>query len=216
MLLFLGLGTFAQESTADLGNFNEAEITNGLKVIFERADKTSIEITGSNKEKVKANVENGLLRIGLRGYRLLNEDDTQVVIYYTQINRVTARRNSEIEFSEELEQEQIAFEIKEGSDLAVSLNVDLLSARVSTSSTLFASGEAKKMEVKVFSEGAFQGENLITETADTEVNTNAIANIFVKDYLKATANAGGTILVYGDTKEIDQKTSLGGSVKKLD
>lgn len=216
MLLFLGLGTFAQEITVDLDNFAEAEITNGLKVIFEKADETSIKITGSSREKVKANVNNGVLRIGLRGYRLLKDDDTVVVIYYTEIDKVTAKRNAEIEFSEELEQTKIAFEVKEGSDLEVSLKVDFLYARVATSATLIASGQAKNMEINILSEGSFQGENLITETADTEVSTNGIANIFVKDYLKATANAGGTILVYGDTKKIDEKTTLGGSVKKLD
>lgn len=215
MLLFLGLGTSAQELTIELENFNQAEITNGLNVIFSKSDKNSVKITGISREKVNVNVDNGILIIGLKGYRLLTGDDTCVMVFYTEINKVTANQNSKIQFSQDLKQDQIEFQVQQGSDLTVSLEVNTLKVSVATSATIIAAGKAKNQEIAVISEGKFQGENLKGERIAIEVSNNGLATISVKESLNATAKAGGTIFVYGQPENIQEKTTLGGSIKKL-
>ncbi|MGB8704547.1 MAG: DUF2807 domain-containing protein [Gillisia sp.] len=41
------------------------------------------------------------------------------------------------------------------------------------------------------------------------------ANVNAKEYVKASTKAGGNIYIYGNPETIDQETTFGGTIKKI-
>ena len=73
-------------------------------------------------------------------------------------------------------------------------------------------GDAREQEIIINSGGQFFGKNLESKNAQVKISAGGIAEINVKDYLKANTNAGGVVKIYGNPKEIDSQKVLGGKI----
>lgn len=98
--LLLSIGTIgtAQEISIDLDNFNKIEVTRGLKVNLTSAKENKAVIIGNSRDKVKVNVERGILKVSSGLNQLLETDNTLITIYFKDLQNVEARQNSRVEF----------------------------------------------------------------------------------------------------------------------
>ena len=76
-------------------------------------------------------------------------------------------------------------------------------------------GKADIQEIEVMAAGKFKGENLIGNNVDVSISAGGKANVFAKKYVNAKVNAGGNIYIYGNPEKIDEKTTFGGKIKKI-
>ncbi len=217
LLLFLGCAsvTFAQDITMELDNFTEAEISKGLRVNFTQAEENKAIITGTSRDNVNLHVKNGVLKVSINLDHLWNEDNTVVNIYYKQLIRLEAKQNAKIDLCGKITQPMIKLRVQEGSDVKANINVENLYASVVTGGNLYIIGNAKKQEIDVKAAGDFKGENLIGNEVEVSIVGGGTASIFSKAYVNAKVRAGGTIYVYGNPKKIDERTTFGGSIKKI-
>lgn len=213
--LLLGIGMSAQEITVDLENFSDVEVTRGLKVKLTQADENMAVITGNSRERVQVKVERGVLVIKTSVNQLLKEDNTAVEIYYKQINSITSRQNSSVEFSGKITQTIFRVRASEGAEIIATMDVENLIAVASTGGTLNFEGKALIQEIDIRAAGEYKGENLKGNEIDVKVNGGGNANIFAKKYVNATVRAGGNIYIYGNPEKVEEKTSFGGSIKKI-
>jgi len=215
MLLSCGFVAGAQEITMDLGNFSEAEITNGLMVNFIQSDENKAVIKGNSRDKVKLDVENGVLNIHTGINQIWTEDNTLIIIYYKQLQKIDARRNAKVELCGKITQPLIWLRAQEGSDITAQIEVNNLIANITTGGNLNIIGKADIQEIEVMAAGKFQGENLIGNTIDVSISAGGMANVNAKKYVNANVNAGGNIYIYGNPDKINEKTSFGGKIKKI-
>jgi hypothetical protein len=215
MILLCSVAVNAQEITVDLNNFTQAEISNGLKVKFIKAEENKAVITGDKREEVKLKVEEGVLKINMSINHIWNEDNTLVDVYYKQLNRVEAKQGSRVEIKTMMRQAVVSFRAKEGSEILADVNVEDFSASAVTGGQLKISGTADQQEIDVSSAGEFKGENLIGKDVDVTINGGGTANVFSKEFVKARVRAGGSIFIYGDPVRLDQATTLGGTIKNI-
>jgi hypothetical protein len=62
--------------------------------------------------------------------------------------------------------------------------------------------------------GTLETSKLISKQTTISVNAGGDASIHATDYVDAKVRAGGSILIYGKPKEINQKSVLGGIIKE--
>ncbi len=213
--LLLVLSSSAQEITIDLENFSDVEVTRGLKVNFTQAGENKAIITGNSRDKVQVNVNKGVLVIKTSLNQLLKADNTVVEIYYKQINSITSRQNSSIEFCGKITQPILRVRASEGAQVLATMDVENLIAVASTGGTLNLMGKALIQEIDVRAAGEFKGENLKGDNINVNLNGGGNANIFARKYVNATVRAGGNIYIYGNPEKVEEKTSFGGSIKKI-
>lgn len=215
LLLCHGLVAGAQEITMDLGNFSEVEVTNGLLVNFVQAEENKAVIIGNSRDKVKIEVEMGILNIHTDLNKIWNADNTLIIIYYKKLEKIEAQRNSRLELCGKITQPIIRFEVQEGSEITANIEVNNLIASISTGGNLRIIGNANIQEIEVMAAGKFKGENLVGETINVSISAGGMANVNAKNYVNAQVNAGGNIYIYGNPLKVDEKTTFGGKIKKI-
>jgi len=215
LLCHHGLVAGAQEITMDLGNFSEVEVTNGLLVNFIQAEENKAVIIGFSRDKVKIEVENGILNIHTDLNKIWNEDNTLIIIYYKNLQKIEAKRNAKLELCGKITQPLIRFEVQEGSDITANIKVNNLIARISTGGNLRIIGNADVQEIEVMAAGKFKGENLVGESIDVNISAGGMANVNATNYVNAKVNAGGNIYIYGNPVKVDKTTTFGGKITKI-
>ena len=216
MLLGFFSIAYSQETIVDLDNFTEAEITKGLTVNFTKGEENKAIITGSSRDKVNLKVKNGVLKVSIDLDHLWNEDNTIVNITYKQLLKVEAKQNAKIDLCGKIVQPLFQIRVQEGSDVKAHLDVENLYASVVTGGNLMVIGKATKQDIDVKAAGDFKGENLIGSEVEVSISGGGTASVFSKAYVNAKVRAGGTIYVYGNPEKIDEKTTFGGTIKKID
>lgn len=205
----------AQEISMDLQNFSEAKISNGLLVNFIQSTENKAVIIGNSRDKVKIDVENGVLNIHTNLNQIWTKDNTLIIIYYKQLQKIDARRNSKVELCGKITQPFLWFRVQEGSDITAQIEVNNLIANVTTGGNLRIIGKADVQEIEVMAAGKFKGENLPGNNIDVSIRAGGMANINANKYVNANVNAGGNIYIYGNPEKIDEKTTFGGKIKKI-
>jgi len=215
MILFQGFVSEAQEITMDLENFTEAKITNGLLVNFIQSTENKAVITGSSRDKVDIEVENGVVYIHTDINQIWTEDNATIIIYFIQLQKMEARRNAKVKVSGKITQPLISLRAQEGSDITAEIEVNNLIANITTGGLLKITGKADFQKIEVMAAGKFKGENLVGKTIDINISAGGMANVNATKYVDANVHAGGNIYVYGNPEKVDKKTTFGGKIKKI-
>lgn len=215
ILVFLAHGMIAQEVRVDLENFSEVEVSRGLKVNISQGKENVATITGESRNKVQVRVEKGVLIIKSSLTQLLENDNTLISVTYKQMQALQARQNSKVEFCSKVVQPLIKLRASEGAQVFANIEVENLVATASTGGNLTLIGNALIQEIDVKAAGEFKGENLTGESINVVSNGGGNANVFAKKYVNATVRAGGHVYIYGDPEKVEEKTSFGGTIKKI-
>lgn len=217
MLFLLGVinTVTSQEIEIKLENFYEIHVSRGLKVMLHQADENRAVITGNSRDEVDLKVERGRLLVKSSLNKLLKIDDTQVDLYFKELQYIDVSQNSYVEFKTEIEQSTIKLRSREGAELNLKVNVQDLIATAITGGTIKIEGSAVNQEIAVRAAGEFWGENLVGEKIDVRINGGGRVNVFSNNYVNAFVRAGGNIYIYGNPELVDKKTSFGGSIQKI-
>lgn len=214
IMFIITIGVSSQEKVILPEEFIGIEISRGLRTNLIPSNEDKVVIKGKSREKIQVNVENGILKVRASQVQLLESDDTIVDVYFKYILAVEARHNSKIFISKKLKQPLLKLKAREGASIFADVDVENIVASSVTGGSITVTGKAAIQEIEVKS-GSYRGENLIGENINVVLNGGGTANIFAKKYVNAMALAGGHIYIYGNPEEIHEKTSFGGSIKKI-
>jgi hypothetical protein len=214
ILFLITMEMSSQERRILPEEFIGIEISRGLRTNLIPSNENKVIISGKGIKKITAQVVNGILKVSGGQAQMLNTDDTIIDIYFKYILVVEARHNSRVYFTKKLKQPLLKLKAREGASIFADLEVENIVANSLTGGSITVTGKAAIQEVEVKS-GTYRGENLIGENINVVLNGNGTANIFAKKYVNAMALAGGQIYIYGNPREIHEKTSFGGSIKKI-
>ena len=215
--LLLSIGTIgtAQEISIDLDNFNKIEVTRGLKVNLTSAKENKAVIIGNSRDKVKVNVERGILKVSSGLNQLLETDNTLITIYFKDLQNVEARQNSRVEFCQKITQPLLILKSREGSDIFANIEIENLVAGLATGGSITVIGKADIQEIDVKAAGDFRGENLLGQNVNIKLTGGGTANINAKNYVNAAVRAGGIVHIYGNPEELIENITFGGTIKKI-
>ena len=211
-LLLISSITFAQ-SERFIGDFNKVTSFDKIDVVLISGAENKVILKGANSEEVELINNNGELKLRLPFDKILAGDDVSATVYYKKLNALEANEGSRISCDTEIN--AIGFDIitKEGAEIVLNnLVADKLKVRCGAGSVVTVKGTVKNQDVLANSGAKYDGQDCITQQTSVTVNAGGIANVNVTDIVDAKTRAGGTITIYGNPKQTNQKTVAGGKI----
>jgi hypothetical protein len=211
-LLFLSSLAFAQIEKS-VGDFTKVTSFDKIDVLLLSGTENKVILNGTNSEEVELINNNGELKIRMSLTKMLSGDNVSATVYYKKLEALEANEGSRIACSTEIK--SISFDIitKEGAEIVLqNLISDKLKVRSSAGSLVTVKGTVKNQDVLVNSGAKYDGQDCVTQQTTVTVNAGGIANVNASDLVDAKTRAGGTITIYGNPKQINQKSVAGGKI----
>jgi hypothetical protein len=209
--VFLSQFTFAQTTIA-LGDFTDLKVFDKLSVTLIASNENKAVITGTNQSDVEVVNKNGLLKIRMPLTKTMSGDVIKVTLYFNKIQSIDANEGSTVTCADTFKQTTLDLGTQEGARITVVLDVDKTSIKAYSGGIITLSGKAITQSVSINSGGILKASDL--ETSQTTVSVSAGGNAEVKasTLVDAKVKAGGTVVIYGKPKQINQETLMGGSI----
>lgn len=185
-----------------IGSFHAVKTAAGIQVILTKGNKEELAVTASDADlvdKVKTVVTNGVLKISRE-----NDDwkfwerrrNWRVVVYvsYTKLDGLEASSGGSIQ--------------------AKSVDLDKLSADVSSGGSITVTGKAAALNVDGSSGGIFRGYDLSVTYCKADVSSGGGVQVTVEKEISAEASSGGYVRFKGDGLIRNINVSSGGTVRR--
>ncbi|NHN25581.1 DUF2807 domain-containing protein [Flavobacterium jejuense] len=213
-LLFISAFGFSQVEK-QVGEFSKVTAFDKIDVYLIKSTENKVVLKGDKKEDVELVNKSGELKIRMSFGNLLQGDNISATVYYTSIDAIEANEGSRVSSNEIFD--GLLFDIiaKEGAEIKINLDVDKLKARASQGSILKLSGNVDYADILVNSGAQYEAKDLITKQTTITGNAGGQADVYATDLVDAKVRAGGTILIHGKPKQINQKTIAGGTIEQV-
>ncbi len=198
----------------NVGDFTKVSSFDKIDVLLIESNENKVILNGKEAEDIELINKNGELKIRMPLTKMFSGEDISVTVYFKNIVAVQANEGSRIASEDRIISSEFEIITKEGSEVKLNLETEILTARVANGSKINLVGKAKKQDVLVNSGGIYEAEKF--KTSDTNITGNAggEANIFATNIVNAKIRAGGTILIYGKPKQINKKIIAGGTIEE--
>lgn len=216
LLVVITTTLFAQSPIVkQVGEFTEIKAFDLINVTMIKSDKNEVVIDGTNRRNVQVLNKNGKLKIRMELEESYDGNDTTVILYYTSVDIIDANEGAEITVKGTLEQFDIKLKSQEGGEITADVKTTYTDVRAVTGGIINLTGTSKNQDVTIYTGGEYNGEELVTESTEVSINAAGEARVNATEFVEVRVRAGGDVYIYGDPKEIDEKTVLGGRVKRM-
>jgi hypothetical protein len=198
--------------TKSIGDFDEVKVFDRLNVTLIPATENKIEITGSRSNEVEFVNKNGQLKIRMSVSKLLKGEEITIKLYFKNLQDIDASEGSFITCNAVLKQTAIEITTKEGAQIQLKIDVQKAEIKAVTGGIIKLSGTAFNQEVTIGTGGILEAENLQTSQSTVSITTGGEADVRASEFVDAKIKVGGTITIFGNPKQINKKTILGGTI----
>ena len=215
ILLFITQMSFSQETiTKNLGDFDSVKVFDKISLQLIPSEESKIELSGKNSSEVEIVNNNGELKVRMPIGKFLSGEDVTALLYYKNIQSLDACEGSYVSSEKAIKQLSFSLNAKEGAEIKLKLDVQKLSIRASSGAKIDIEGTAKNQEIIITSGAVLNAKDLRTEQTNVSINAGGRAEVRASELVDAKVRAGGTITIFGNPKQINQKTVLGGSINQ--
>ena len=218
LFLILGSSAFSQVKSILPGEeFTKIKVSTGLFVeTITNSDENKIDIKGSEKDNVDVDIKNGELELSLPVDQLFSESEILVTVYTRKVEELKARSDSEVEFKNKVQQEELSLIASEGSYIGGVIEVKNLAVRTVTGASVSLVGSADNQSISLKTGASYDGKNLKTENTSISISYGGEAIVFSTDSCSASVTAGGNIDIYGSPSSISQNVKFGGNINVIE
>lgn len=203
--------SFAQ-TTIELKDFEEVKVFDKLSVTLIASNENKAVISGTSHNKVEVVNKNGLLKIRMPLTKMMTGDEAKVVLYYKKIQSIDANEGSTVICADIIKQTTFDLSTQEGASITVVLDVDKTTIKAYSGGIIILTGKAVSQTVLINSGGILKASEFETSQTTVSIAAGGSAEIKASTLVDAKVKAGGTVLIYGNPKEIRQETLMGGTI----
>ena len=196
-----------------LGDFSKVTAFDKISVKLVSSNENRIEIKGDLASEVQIITKNKELKIRMPLEHLMKGDDVNVILYFKKLEAIEANEGSSISCDSNLKALDFNLIAKEGADIKVAIDAQRITLKSSNGAVITLSGKAQNLEAIVSSGGILEAQKLETNQTVISVNAGGNADVFATDLVDAKVRAGGNITIYGNPKQVNQKTVIAGNIK---
>jgi hypothetical protein len=211
VLAFVTQVTLAQ-ITKNLGDFNEIKVYDKLNVKLISSSENKAIVTGDREDEVEFVNNNGELKIRMPFPKLLSGTDISIKLYYKKIESITASEGSYVSSEDVFKQTIMDLNSREGAEISLNLDVHKVNVKAVTGGKVKLSGKAVNQDVVIMSGGVLESRDLHSSQTTINVSAGGNAEIHASTLVDAKVKAGGFIYIYGNPKQINKETILGGKI----
>ncbi|GMN05864.1 hypothetical protein MTsPCn5_12530 [Croceitalea sp. MTPC5] len=197
----------------EVGDFDKIKVFDLIEVNLIQSDENRIIVKGRNTDDIKWTNKDGVLKLRMQLDRKFTGEDTFIEVYYKDIDVIDANEGAQITCNEMVNKAKIELRAQEGARITIGMDVAVAEIRAVTGGIVEASGLAENQTVVLNTGGIFEGRDLKTIVSDVKISAGGEAEVFASDKVDVNVKAGGDVVVYGQPKEVNKKTFVGGRVK---
>jgi hypothetical protein len=215
ILLLITQMVFSQEtSTKNLGDFDAVKVFDKISVQLIPSEENKIELSGKNSSEVEIINNNGELKVRMPIGKFLSGDDVTALLYFKNIQSLDACEGSYVSSEKVIKQLSFSINSKEGAEVKLKIEVQKLTVRATSGAKINIEGTAKNQDIIITSGAVLNAKDLQTEQTNVAISAGGTADVRASELVDAKVRAGGTITIFGNPKQINQKTVLGGSINQ--
>ena len=215
LLVVTSILTAQNPKEKGVGDFSEVKVYDLIEVNLIKSDTNSVEITGEDIEDVEVINKNGKLKIRMKLDKIFNGEKTFVAVYYTKLNIIDGNEGAFISSNELITQDYIQLRAQEGARLKIGLDVDKVDIRAVTGGIIETRGKAISQDITLNTGGIYEGKSFETQNTSVNIKAAGEADVHASKVVNAKVLAGGDVFIYGNPENIQEKTTLGGRVKRM-
>lgn len=215
LILFLGILTATtgfSQTVKEVGTFNSIAVFDKITATLIPSKENKVELSGAESENVELINKNGALKIKMSFAKTLQGDDVKAKVYYTSLEEITADEGSVIKADEVIKSNALKVNVKKGGHLTATVETERITVRGNSGGISNLKGKATFQDIVSNAGAEINHKKLLTKQTEVTANAGGIAEVVASDLVDAKTRAGGTIKVYGETKELREKNIAGGSV----
>lgn len=217
LTLLITTMVFSQsEITKTIGEFSELKVYDLIEVELIKSNKNEVVISGRNKNDVVFVNKNGKLKIRMNLEESFDGDNTNVKLYYTNVDIIDANEGAKIRSNDKIKQYEIELRAQEGGEINLELKVTTADIKSVTGGVIEVSGKSQNQNISISTGGIYKGKDLKTESTEIAIRAGGEADVNATELLDIKIRAGGDVFVYGNPKKINKSKALGGRIKYMD
>ena len=198
-----------------VGEFSTVKVFDLIHLKMMASDENKVVISGKNRNDVEVVNNNGKLKIRMNLRESYDGDDTVVLLYFTTVDEIDANEGAKVTVKETIKQYEIDLRVQEGAEITADLETTYANFRAVTGGIINTTGSSKNQDISIYTGGVFNGKNFITEKTDVSINAAGEAYVHATETANARIKAGGNVYIYGKPKEVEERTILGGKIKRM-
>jgi hypothetical protein len=181
------------------------------ELILSKDEKVEIELKGAETGQMITEVDDGVLKVRMKtgSYR---DATLKVKIHFTDINAIEATGRAAVWSYEDLFIGKMDIKLYNGGAVRLGMYCDTLTANISQGSILTLRGEGVVADIKVNTNGTFNGYEFTCADVNVTASSTGKAKVSATNSLVANASTGGFIGYVGNPGTVDRKASLKGEI----
>lgn len=211
-----GSGNVTTENRNISGDFKSIKAENGLDVVLEQSPSTSVTVIADDnvQQHILTIVENGVLKITSDVHSYLNVESKKIVVKMPEIESVQVSSGTSFNSKNTIKSNVIKLKSSSGSSLNIAIEVDKATCESSSGSSITVHGKAIELETASSSGSNIEAEKLLSNNITSSASSGSTTDVYPLVSLNADASSGGNINYHNVPKNINKKSSSGGSISK--
>ena len=208
-----GNGKVVSEKRTISSDFNVINVQQGINLYVTQGNQTDINVEADENimDLLITEVKNNELNIYFE--KNVNYAKARNVYLTTSdISKISASSGASVKSENTIQATSLDLESSSGSSIKIRTNAHEIKSESSSGSTITIFGKSEMFSANASSGSSINANELKTVDAMVKVSSGANINVNVTHKLTAKASSGGAIEYEGNPKDVDKKTSSGGSV----
>lgn len=222
-LLLAGFSVMAQswKSSQHISGINGLQVSHGIDVYLSQGNRESlsIEAKGFDKDEVKVETRNGVLRLSTDrswGFNWGRDRYVKVYLTFKQLNNIRTSGGADLFSEGTLSFDNLSIDASGGSDVKLDLKADRLVVDISGGADAKLRGSAKVLTAESSGGADLDARQLTSEICMVSASGGSDAYVQATKEIKMRASGGSDIYYYGSPKVISKSESGGGDITRRD
>lgn len=217
LVLFATLVVSAQTPiTKTVGEFSVLKAYDLINIEMIKSDENKVEITGKNAHDVIVVNKNGKLKIKMNLEETYDGNNTQVKLYFTDVDIIDANEGAFIASNETFDQYELELKAQEGGYIKLNIETKETVIKAVSGGIVELTGHTKNQKISVNTGGILKSKAFVSETATVSLRAGGNVDVNASESIDVKIRAGGDVNIYGNPKTVNENTALGGRIKRMD
>ena len=211
-----GSGTITTENRTVTEKFTGIDVSSAIEVTLEQADKVEVIVEADDNllNTIKTEVKNGKLVISNESYVTIRNGTRRVTIKMPIIEDLEASSASSITNKNTLKGNQIFIKSSSAGSIKLDLEMDAITCKSSSGSSIELKGLAMQLDTQASSGSTTKCFKLLANSIVADASSGSSIDVHPIVSLKAEASSGASIEYNSVPKNLQKKSSSGGSVEQ--
>ncbi len=194
-------------------NFIGVKVSTGLDLYISQGSKNTITVEADENlhDIIITEVENGILKI-YSEKSIWKAKSRKVFVTVKTLEILKATSGSDVYGKGVINADEISISATSGADIKISIDAKSVETSSSSGSDINISGVTVNHASSATSGSSIDAYELVSKNVIAKATSGADINIYASEKIEAKANSGGDIDYKGNPKQINKKSSSGGSV----